>query len=77
MGKASAPNLQSFSRAAASSSQLSPAESSGQSPWFEPKSYGNTPLLSPTISELEGHPVLSIQPNRGKVTTIGVFTRPT
>ncbi|KND90615.1 hypothetical protein TOPH_04674 [Tolypocladium ophioglossoides CBS 100239] len=78
MGKASAPNLRSFSPATTSSTQISPAESNSKFPGPEQKpNFGASPPLSPPISETEDHPMLPIQPNdRGKATAMGVFNRP-
>ena len=77
MSKASAPNLRSFSPPA-SSTPISPAESSSNFPRPEPKpAFVASPPLSPPISETGEHPMLPIQPNdRGKATAMGVFARP-
>ncbi|UNI22750.1 hypothetical protein JDV02_008611 [Purpureocillium takamizusanense] len=77
MGKASAPNLRSFSPPA-SSMPISPAESSSNFPRPDPKpAFVASPPLSPPVSETGEHPMLPIQPNdRGKATAMGVFTRP-
>ena len=78
MGKASAPNLRSFSPPTTSSTQTSPAESSGKftGPEQKPGFLANPPL-SPPMSETEDQPMLPIQPNdRGKATAMGVFHRP-
>lgn len=79
MGKASAPNLRSYSPSTTSSSQMSPAEmSTAKFPRPEHKpGFGASPPLSPPINETEDHPILAIQPNdQGKATAMGVFNRP-
>lgn len=79
VGKASAPNLRSFSPSMPSPSHMmSPPDVNGSFSRKEPKSpfVGSLPL-SPPISEAEDHPSLPIQPNdRGKATAMGVFQRP-
>lgn len=80
MGKASAPNLRSFSppTAANPNCMMSPPDSNGKfnKPDQKPN-YGGNPPLSPPISEAEDYSVLPIQPNdRGKATAMGVFQRP-
>ncbi|KAL6875260.1 hypothetical protein J3F83DRAFT_555907 [Trichoderma novae-zelandiae] len=78
LGKASAPNLRSFTPSATNSASASPAETSSKFPAAGPpkSSFGIAPI-SPPMSEPEDHPMLAIQPNdRGKATAMGVFERP-
>lgn len=77
LSKASAPNLRSFSPAPIGSSQTSPADPSRHSGLEVRTSFGQTPPLSPPISESEERNNLPIEPNdRGKATAMGVFNRP-
>lgn len=75
VGKASAPNMRSFSPHSTRSSAPSPAESSFKFAKSDQKP--TSPPLSPPASETEEYPMLSIQPNdRGKATALGFFARP-
>lgn len=77
LSKASAPNLRSFTPPTTGSSPVPPSEPLPMQSSPEKTSYGVNPPLSPPISEAEEHPVLPIQPNdRGKATSLGVFSRP-
>ncbi|XP_044719063.1 Ankyrin repeat-containing domain protein [Hirsutella rhossiliensis] len=79
VGKASAPNLRSFSPSMAGPAQMmSPPEMNSKFPRPEQKAaFVGNPPLSPPISETEDYPSLPIQPNdRGKATAMGVFQRP-
>lgn len=77
LSKASAPNLRSFTPPTAGSSPIPPSEPLPMRGSPEKANFGVNPPLSPPISEAEEHPVLPIQPNdRGKATSLGVFSRP-
>lgn len=79
MGKASVPNLRSFSPSTPGPAQMmSPPDTNSKFPRPEhkPVFVGNPPL-SPPISETGDYPLLPIGPNdRGKATAMGVFQRP-
>jgi hypothetical protein len=80
LGKASAPNLRSFSPPTTSGSSTGATDLGIQVPSASESKMGfaGSPPLSPPISDGGGdHPVLPIQPNdRGKATAMGVFSKP-